>query len=159
MKAPADSLFLTQRAEVAAARGLPHEALASYEVSLSYFPDHPIAVAGISTILLDIFEEKIPAEVRLVPHPSGPMNNHSAVPSSGLATPAQLNRLAARDRAYMLLNTLSKLGEGWDDSETWMALARAHELSGQIDRSKECLWWVVELEDGRPVRPWSVISV
>lgn len=58
----------------------------------------------------------------------------------------------------MLLNTLSQLGEGWDDSETWMGLARACELSGQVDRAKECLWWVVELEDGRPVRPWGVAS-
>jgi hypothetical protein len=32
-------------------------------------------------------------------------------------TPANLNRLAARDRAYGLLSTPTKLGTGWDDSE------------------------------------------
>lgn len=80
------------------------------------------------------------------------------IPSNGTPPPAQLNRLAARDRAYMLLNSLTKLGEGWDDSEAWAALARAHELSDQVERARECLWFVVGLEDGRPVRPWNVVA-
>ncbi|KAL1304464.1 hypothetical protein AAFC00_003458 [Neodothiora populina] len=82
----------------------------------------------------------------------------STAPTGAPPSPALLNRLAARDRAHMLLSTQSKLGSGWDDSETWLALARAHELAGQMDRAKECLWWVVELEDSRPVRPWDVVS-
>lgn len=76
--------------------------------------------------------------------------------SASSPSPELLNRLAARDRAYMLLSTLTKLGEGWDDSEAWAMLARVYELSGQVDRAKECLWWVVELEDGRPLRPWEI---
>ncbi|RVX69808.1 hypothetical protein B0A52_06453 [Exophiala mesophila] len=69
-------------------------------------------------------------------------------------TPENLNRLAARDRAYGLLTTLTKLGSGWDNSEAWLALARAHELGGEVDKAKEILWWCVELEDSRPVRHW-----
>ena len=70
-------------------------------------------------------------------------------------TPDVLNRLAARDRAYFLLSTLTKLGSGWDYSEAWFALARVHEESGQVEKAKEVLWWCVELEDSRPLRPWA----
>lgn len=73
-------------------------------------------------------------------------------------TPDNLNRLAARDRAYGLLSTLTKLGSGWDNSEAWFALARAHELGGEIDRAKEILWWCVELEDTRPIRHWTNVG-
>lgn len=70
-------------------------------------------------------------------------------------SPLLLSRLAARDRAYGLLSMLTKSGRGWDDSEAWFALARSHEQSGLVDKAKEALWWVVELEEGRPVRHWS----
>jgi cargo-transport protein YPP1 len=73
-------------------------------------------------------------------------------------TPENLNRLAARDRAYGLLSTLTKLGSGWDNSEAWYALARAHELGGELEKAKEILWWVVKLEDTKPLRPWSVVG-
>lgn len=69
-------------------------------------------------------------------------------------TPENLNRLAARDRAYGLLTTLTKLGSGWDNSEAWLALARANELGGEVEKAKEILWWCVELEDTRPIRHW-----
>lgn len=73
-------------------------------------------------------------------------------------TPDNLNRLAARDRAYGLLSTLTKLGSGWDNAEAWFALARAHELGGELDKAKEILWWCVELEDTRPIRHWTNIG-
>ncbi|KAK4946248.1 hypothetical protein LTR10_014760 [Elasticomyces elasticus] len=73
-------------------------------------------------------------------------------------TPENLNRLAARDRAYGLLSSLTKLGSAWDNAEAWFALARAHELGGEIDKAKEILWWCVELEDTRPIRHWSNIG-
>ncbi|KIW38234.1 uncharacterized protein PV06_09218 [Exophiala oligosperma] len=85
----------------------------------------------------------------------------TALPSRGSKddelkkTPENLNRLAARDRAYGLLSSLTKLGSGWDNSEAWFALARAHELGGEVDKAKEILWWCVELEDSRPIRHWS----
>lgn len=73
-------------------------------------------------------------------------------------TPANLNRIAARDRAYGLLSTLTKLGSGWNNSEAWYALARAHELGGEIDKAKDVLWWCVELEDSRPIRHYEAVK-
>jgi cargo-transport protein YPP1 len=70
-----------------------------------------------------------------------------------------VDRLASRDRAYGLLSTLTKLGIGWNNSDAWFALARAHEESGQPDKAKEALWWCVELEEGTGVRDWSCVGV
>ncbi|KAI9892326.1 MAG: hypothetical protein M1814_001526 [Vezdaea aestivalis] len=84
------------------------------------------------------------------PRPAAPQAPKKASRSS----PEALDRLAARDRAYGLLSTLTKLGTGWDSSEAWFALARAYEESGQLDKAKEALWWCVELEDERPIRAW-----
>lgn len=72
--------------------------------------------------------------------------------------PEVLDRLAARDRAYGLLSALTKLGLGWDDSEAWFALARAYEESGQAEKAREVLWWVVELEEKRPIRHWRCLG-
>ncbi|KAI9779152.1 MAG: hypothetical protein M1839_007687 [Geoglossum umbratile] len=72
--------------------------------------------------------------------------------------PAQLDLLAARDRAYGLLSSLTKLGTGWNFSEAWMALAKAYEERGQVEKAKEALWWCVELEEGRAIRAWSVVN-
>ena len=54
----------------------------------------------------------------------------------------------------MLLSTLTRLGSGWDHSEAWLTLARSYELSKQVGKAKEALWWVVELEERRPMRAW-----
>jgi tetratricopeptide (TPR) repeat protein len=88
----------------------------------------------------------------------GPMATTSPPLEELRKTPENLNRLAARDRAYGLLSNLTKLGTGWDDSEAWFALARATELSGQVEKSKEILWWCVELEDRRPIRSWRSVT-
>lgn len=99
-------------------------------------------------------------------NPSGPQQlngqlvNGNASPSSRellerTAPPTlELYRLAARDRAYGLLSSLTKLGSGWDSSEAWLSLARAYEESGQVGKAKEALWWTLELEDTKPVRHW-----
>ncbi|RKF74498.1 putative filamentation protein [Golovinomyces cichoracearum] len=71
-------------------------------------------------------------------------------------SPALLHRLAARDRAFGLLNTLTKTGKGWNNSKAWFALARAYEESGLAEKSREVLWWCVELEENRSVRDWEV---
>lgn len=86
------------------------------------------------------------------PTPTHPNPNQHPV------SPEELNRIAARDRAYSLLSQLTKLGTGWDHSEAWFALARAYEESGQIERARSALWWVVQLEDTRPVREWRCIG-
>ncbi|MCJ1308179.1 hypothetical protein MMC25_001831 [Agyrium rufum] len=72
--------------------------------------------------------------------------------------PQTLDRLAARDRAFGMLESITKLGSAWDNSEAWFALARAYELSGMEERAKELLWWVVELEGGRGIRDWEVVG-
>lgn len=70
-----------------------------------------------------------------------------------------LDRLAARDRAYMLLSGLTKLGSGWNHSEAWFALARAYEESDQPEKAKDALWWCVELEDAMGARDWTCVGV
>lgn len=70
----------------------------------------------------------------------------------------ELDLLASRDRAYTLLSNLTKLGSGWDDSDAWFALGNAYEASGQTEKAKEVLWWVVELEEKRPVRHWRALG-
>lgn len=162
--------------------------MSHYEQALSHFPDHPEGIIGISELLMDIYEEKIPAEepkpvLQPLPTASGSLITNPAMLSgpgsrpttakSSLAnagrivppatrhkdpTPAELNRLAARDRAYMLLATLTKLGSGWDNAEAWFTLARAHELSKQVGKAKQALWWVVELEESKPMRAWGVVT-
>jgi cargo-transport protein YPP1 len=153
---------------------LKHEARTDFERALLHFPDHPSSVVGLSNILLDIYTQTIALE------PNAPSSIHKAsVASSDLPesennakfkkhhlsshvpsaeneiSPPELTRLAARDRAFGLLSTLTKLGAGWDYSEAWYALARAYEESGQLEKAKNVLWWCVELEDTHPVRHWS----
>ncbi|KAF2086950.1 filamentation protein-like protein [Saccharata proteae CBS 121410] len=158
------------RGELALAQSEPYDALASFEKALSHFPDHPAAIVGLSDILIDIYTEAIPAErpddfspIRPsktpssrstdIPSPSNPISGGSKA-----ADPEALNRLAARDRAYSLLSSLTKLGSGWDYSEAWFGLARAYEESGQVDKAKSVLWWCVELEEARPVRGWGCVG-
>ncbi|KAF2764277.1 hypothetical protein EJ03DRAFT_386079 [Teratosphaeria nubilosa] len=168
------------------ARDLPFQAIEHYEECLIHFPDHPQAIIGLSNLLMDIYEQKLAAEEPRPPLPPQPTASGSLMPDPAVQqttdsrpttakttlatpgrappsvvksqdpTPQELNRLAARDRAYMLLSNLTKLGSGWDDSEAWFTLARAHELSGQVEKAKQALWWVVELEDSKPMRPWRV---
>ena len=178
---------LCERAALASAKGESKEAVELYEQALLFWPDHSKATVGLSNILLDIFEQKgMKDEVSDgVPKPpgrtkrkkrksnetingsggpngvlveSGPMATTSHFVEELRKTPENLNRLAARDRAYGLLSNLTKLGTGWDDSEAWFALARASELSGQVEKSKEILWWCVELEDRRPIRSWRSVT-
>lgn len=157
---------------------LKHEARAEFERAVLHLPDHPEAVVGLSNILLDIYSKVITLE----PGNNSAMATPSLFPSVPAITettsdsktahltahtpsaenqlsPPELNRLAARDRAFGLLSTLTKLGVGWDYSEAWYALARAYEESGQIDKTKEVLWWCVELEDTHPVRSWKDVTL
>lgn len=133
---------------------------------------------GLSNILLDIYRKVIPLEshhdsdahaptsppsVPLVSDTSSETKTQhlaSHTPSAeNQISPPELNRLAARDRAFGLLSTITKLGAGWDYSEAWYALARAYEESGQVEKTKEVLWWCVELEDTHPVRNWKNVTL
>lgn len=158
------------------------EVVEQYEQCLMYYPDHAGGIIGLSNILLDYYEKKVdlakkvddgrPHLTRPVKEPSvieedilgptTPSQEHLYSPFPGSETsnedlrktPENLNRIAARDRAYGLLSTLTKLGNGWDNSEAWFALARAQELGGEFDKAKDILWWCIELEDTRPIRHW-----
>lgn len=166
-----------QRGELLVAQSSAHEGRAEFERALQHFPDHPEAIVGLSNILLDIYAEAIPLEPTSITDglsPSLPQSAASAqarvsspkmhnltshTPSvENQLSPPELNRLAARDRAFGLLSTLTKLGAGWDYSEAWYALARAYEESGQIDKTRDVLWWCVELEDTHPVRSWKAVT-
>ena len=178
---------LCERGALASAEGEPKEAVEQYEQALLFWPDHTKATVGLSNILLDMFEQKgirddpsdgspkalsRPKNERMSSETmngmnssqngtlveSGPMATRSHAGEELKKTPENLNRLAARDRAYGLLSNLTKLGTAWDDSEAWFALARASELSGQVEKSKEILWWCIELEDRRPVRSWRSVT-
>ncbi|KAI9874858.1 MAG: hypothetical protein M1830_009197, partial [Pleopsidium flavum] len=96
-----------------------------------------------------------------LPHGSAPHSPPSRPRPSSThrKNPEHLDRLAARDRAYGLLSSLTKLGSGWDYSEAWFALARAYEEGAQLEKAREVLWWCVELEDTRPVRAWENVNV
>ncbi|KAJ4339480.1 hypothetical protein N0V87_003178 [Didymella glomerata] len=167
------------RGELLVARSLKHEARTDFERALLHFPDHPQAIVGLSNVLLDIYTQDIPMEP-IKPTEITPLSPMQTAPSPGTATepepkkhhltshipsaenqlsPPELSRLAARDRAFGLLSTLTKLGAGWDYSEAWYALARAYEESGQIEKAKEVLWWCVELEDTHPVRNWRSVAL
>ena len=90
--------------------------------------------------------------------PVGAAPTSAGATGSTGTTPPTLGQLAARDRAHALLTALTKRGHGWDDSAAWFALARALEASGQLERAREVLWWVVELEGQRPVREWGALG-
>lgn len=182
----ADELFgdvYAERGALSEAQSLLHEAMEHYEEALMRYPDHPKATIGLANLLLDIWEEKITAEI---PRPGLEANISSTLsfskpqthmgltrleksttaalmeaaakdePASSQKDDEQkyMGRLAARDRAYGLLSTLTKLGSSWDNSEAWFALSRAYEAGAQLQKTKEVLWWCVELEDRKPIRHW-----
>lgn len=166
-----------EQAALHASVGHVDQASAAYETALGHFPDHPPATIGLCNILLDTYSAPPPPPITpaipLSPPPSTPTlaslpslpshETHQPKPTINSdnnttnPTPDHLSRLAARDRAYGLLSALTKSGTGWDDSEAWFALARAYEESGQLEKAKESLWWVVELEEGKGVRGWGNI--
>lgn len=145
------------------------EAENAYEQALLWWPDHVGATVGLCEMLLDAYEASRPPQVDHASSPSSALqlNTQAASqPTKASPTPTKSknkdssvdppSHRAARDRAYGLLSALTKSGQGWDSSAAWMALARAYELSGQVEKAKEALWWVVELEDSRGLRDWSV---
>lgn len=149
----------------------------AFDVALGWFEDHPGAIVGLAGILLDTYAQPSPPPPH-TPLPSSPPPTPILAPlpvpyaPSTSFYPASANpndggpdadgdlllRLAARDRAYGLLSSLTKSGRGWDDAEAWFALARAYELTSQLTRAKEALWWVVELAEGQGVRRWECVD-
>ncbi|KAH8195098.1 hypothetical protein TruAng_010738 [Truncatella angustata] len=134
--------------------------------TLALRPKSSLAVSALPSGPLGLGAE---GTVSTASHPPGktPLPNKQSIkPGTVEELPAPykakslplIDRLAARDRAYGLLSGLTKLGSGWNYSDAWFALARAHEESGQPDKAKEALWWCVELEEGLGVRDWSCVG-
>ncbi|SPJ84090.1 uncharacterized protein FTOL_10606 [Fusarium torulosum] len=185
--------------QLSLSKGAPYAARNDFETALTHTPNHPSAIVGLSSILLDIYSEDLlpppsvpPLEDALLnlslgnkptsgstsyavsPLPSTPLGlgpstefqsshklpmDDDELPATYKATRLPVvDRLAARDRAYALLSTLTKLGSGWNSSEAWFTLGRAYEESGQPDKAKEVLWWCVELEEGTGVRDWRCLT-
>ncbi|KAL1923079.1 uncharacterized protein VTP21DRAFT_9455 [Calcarisporiella thermophila] len=55
-----------------------------------------------------------------------------------------------------LLESTTK-GTGWDSVEGWMLLARCLEWTGRVEEAKHCLFYALDLDAARPVRPFSVL--
>ncbi|ORY98882.1 hypothetical protein BCR43DRAFT_210215 [Syncephalastrum racemosum] len=55
-----------------------------------------------------------------------------------------------------LLESVTKQN-GWDSSEAWFYLGEMYKASGRTHRSKECLLYALELENTRPVQPFSIL--
>ena len=179
---------LTEQGLLSQSQSNPHRAMKVFEEALLRCPDHPTATIALANLLLDVWDQKLPlepsnADVDLtlsrlsllsnLPKPkianaisidelmkseseSQPTRETSSSPHN--VDPKHLHRLAARDRAYGLLSSLTKLGSSWDNSDAWFALSRAYEAGQQTDKLKDVLWWCIELEDRRPIRHWSNIS-
>lgn len=173
---------------LAQSQSSPHQAMKHFEDALLRYPDHPIATIALANLLLDVWDQKLPLEpsnadvdlnvsrlslLSTLPKPkvanaisidelkgpdveTPPTAETSSSPHE--VDPKHLHRLAARDRAYGLLSSLTKLGSSWDNSDAWYALSRAYEAGDQIDKLKDVLWWCIELEDRRPIRHWSNIG-
>lgn len=86
--------------------------------------------------------------------PSSAPGSKTRHPSASKESFLELDRLAARDRAYGLLLSLTKLAGGWDLSSAWFELSRVYEQSGQMEKAREVLWRCIELEDKKPIRHW-----
>lgn len=177
---------LSERARLHEFLQEPEEAEVDYETALTHFPDHPGAIIGLSNILLEYSSPTtnppdpssssrtttFPPSPSSSPKPTpllAPNLTSSSKPETLTSSASQVNdqddddetllpRLSARDRATGLLSSLTRSGQGWDCAEAWFALARAFELRGQVDKAKEALWWVVELEETRPVRGWGCLQ-
>lgn len=118
-------------------------------------PTQPLGLGPFKTLERETF----PSRPAGTPRSPGAAHHdvHLAPPHKAASLPL-VDRLASRDRAYGLLSNLTKLGTGWNYSEAWFALARAHEESGQAEKAKEVLWWCVELEEGMGVREWDCVN-
>ncbi|CAG8518364.1 1508_t:CDS:10 [Paraglomus brasilianum] len=60
------------------------------------------------------------------------------------------------EMAEGVLDSVTK-GNGWDCAEAWYFLGNVFETTNRIERAKKCLWYALDLESTKPVRPFSVL--
>lgn len=166
---------LAEKGRLHLAFGEREAAEEAFERALDWFQNHPGAIIGLADILLDFYcQSSQPASAvysstSIYAQSTKPTPTLAPLPIASTSKPSPytkkseededlLPRLSARDRAYGLLSTLTKSGQGWDNAEAWFALARAYEESGQLSKAKEALLWVVELEEKWPVRGWESLG-
>lgn len=135
-----------------------------FNAAITLDVNHPLAIVGLSQVLLDIPTNSAPNSTPVPTYNSVDTEARPSTSSSSTAIPISpnsiteeeltLTSLAATNRALGLLEHLTNSNYGWDISEAWFALAQAYELSGETGRARRALWRCVELEDARAVRAW-----
>ncbi|KAL1920695.1 uncharacterized protein VTP21DRAFT_1072 [Calcarisporiella thermophila] len=60
------------------------------------------------------------------------------------------------DLAEGLLESVTQ-GAGWNNSEAWVHLAKTYQLTDRWEQSKTSLWYALDLESTRPVRPFRIL--
>ncbi|KAI9318362.1 hypothetical protein BX666DRAFT_1855116 [Dichotomocladium elegans] len=60
------------------------------------------------------------------------------------------------ETAEGLLESLTK-GYGWDCSMAWLLLGNIYRHTDRIGRAKECLMYAVDLENTKPIQPFSIL--
>ncbi|CAJ0644372.1 10956_t:CDS:10 [Entrophospora sp. SA101] len=55
-----------------------------------------------------------------------------------------------------ILDDITK-GIGWDCAEAWLYLGQIYKATNRIKRTKDCLWYTLDLEESQPIRSFNVL--
>ncbi|KAI8374556.1 uncharacterized protein BYT42DRAFT_594592 [Radiomyces spectabilis] len=64
--------------------------------------------------------------------------------------------MGALELAEGILDMLTK-GNGWDCAEAWFYLGEVYRRTDRVDQTKDCLFYALDLENTRPIQPFSVL--
>jgi tetratricopeptide (TPR) repeat protein len=73
-----------------------------------------------------------------------------------LTIPEDKKTSSSRDRAEVLLDSVTKLG-GWDSSEAWFWLGDIYERYDMPDKAADCWQYCEQLEERKPIREWRYV--
>ncbi|KAI7902144.1 uncharacterized protein BX663DRAFT_511869 [Cokeromyces recurvatus] len=62
----------------------------------------------------------------------------------------------SQDLAEGLLDVITK-SNGWDCAEAWFQLGEVYKLTGRLDRTKDCLFYALELESTTAIQSFSIL--
>ncbi|RIA88112.1 hypothetical protein C1645_775755 [Glomus cerebriforme] len=60
------------------------------------------------------------------------------------------------EMAEGLLDSVTK-SNGWNCAEAWFYLGKICKVTDRIKRTKDCLWYALDLEETKPVKPFNVL--
>ncbi|CAB4390189.1 unnamed protein product [Rhizophagus irregularis] len=60
------------------------------------------------------------------------------------------------EMAEGLLDNVTK-SNGWSCAEAWFYLGKIYQATNRVKRTKDCLWYALELEETNPVRPFRIL--